>query len=115
VIAAQQNASCWMTRVGKYVFAANTGSGTISRLVGTGSHVFVDAVAAARIDTGSPADIDARGGVLGVIDHGNGQSHLSIFTYDEFGELAAHGSPITIGVPTANGVAVLDPKAQERN
>ena len=40
VIAAGQAASCWMTRAGKYVFVANTGSRTISRLIGTGSHVF---------------------------------------------------------------------------
>ena len=33
VIAAGQAAPCWMTRVGKYVFTANTGSRTISRLV----------------------------------------------------------------------------------
>ena len=42
VIAAGQNASCWMTRAGKYVFVANTGSHTISRLIGTGTHVFVE-------------------------------------------------------------------------
>jgi len=35
-------APCWMTRVGKYLFTANTGSKTVSRLIGTGNHVFVD-------------------------------------------------------------------------
>jgi len=115
VIAAGQAASCWMTRVGKYLFVANTGSGTISRLVGTGSHIFVDAPIAARIPTGSPADIDAASGVLGVIDHGAGQSHLSILSYDEFGELAAHGAIINVGAADANGVAILAPRAQERN
>ena len=78
-----------MTRVGKYVFTANTGSKTISRLIGTGSHVFVDSQVAATIATGgAPADIDADAGVLGVIDHGAGQSHLSLFSYNEFGELS---------------------------
>ena len=38
VIAVGQTADCWMTRVGKYVFTANTGSGTVSRLIGTGNH-----------------------------------------------------------------------------
>jgi len=77
----------------------NTGSKTISRLVGTGSNVFVDAAVAATVVTGgSPLDLDADAGILGVIDHGAGQSHLSFFTYNAFGELAASGSPITISV-----------------
>ena len=115
VIAAGQAASCWMTRAGKYVFVANTGSRTISRLVGTGSNVFVDNPVAAQTPTGSPADIDADAGVLGVVDHGAGQSHLSVFTYNRFGELAPVGAVITIGVPDANGVAVLSSRADERN
>ena len=36
VVAAGQTASCWMTRAGKYVFVANTGSRSISRVVGHG-------------------------------------------------------------------------------
>ncbi len=115
VIAAGQDASCWMTRAGKYVFVANTGSHTISRLVGTGANVFVDATIAAPIATGAPADIDADSGVLGVIDHGAGQSHLSILTYNRFGELAANGGAITIGVANANGVAILRPRAEGRD
>ena len=66
VIDAGQAADCWMTRAGKYVFTANTGSKTISRLIGTGNHVFVDASVAATIATGgAPADIDADEGVSG--------------------------------------------------
>jgi hypothetical protein len=104
-----------MTRAGKYVFVANTGSGSISRIVGTGSNVFIDANVAAQIPTGAPADIDADAGVLGVIDHGAGQSHLTVFTYDRFGDLAPAGETITIGVPDANGVAILSPRADDRN
>lgn len=115
VIAAGQSASCWMTRAGKYVFVANTGSRTISRIVGTGSNVFIDNPIVARTPTGSPADIDADAGVLGVIDHGAGQSHLSVFTYNRFGEFAPVGAVITIGVPDANGVAILPPRADDRN
>jgi hypothetical protein len=107
-IAAGQGAPCWITRAGKYVFTANTGSHTISRLVGTGSNVFVDALVAAPIVTGgAPSDIDTDRGVLGVIDHGSNQSHLSLFTYTATGELTALGSPITLGVPNANGVAIM--------
>jgi hypothetical protein len=115
VIAAGQAASCWMTRVGKYVFVANTGSRTISRLVGTGNNVFIDASVAANVPTGSPADIDGRAGVLGVIDHGAGQSHLSLFSYNQFGELSPAGAPILVGVPDANGVAILPARGEDRN
>src|SRR5262245_25475539 len=115
VVDAGQNASCWMTRSGKYVFVANTGSGTISRLVGTGNNILLDAQVAAPIPTGAPADIDADRGVLGVIDHGAGQSHLSLFTYNQFGELTVAGTPINVGVANANGVAIVPPRADDRN
>ena len=104
-----------MTRVGKYVFVANTGSRTISRLIGTGNHIFVDGLVAAQVPTGAPADIDADSGVLGVIDHAAGQSHLSVFMYNRLGELAATGTTITVGVPDANGVAILSPRDDNRN
>jgi hypothetical protein len=110
VIGAGQAAPCWMTRAGKYVFTANTGSKTISRLIGTGNNVFVDNPVAASIATGGgPSDIDADEGVLGVIDHGAGQSHLSLFIYNRFGELTASGAPINLGVANANGVAIMAP------
>jgi hypothetical protein len=116
VVDAGQALHCWATRVGKYVFTANTGSKTISRLIGTGSHVFVDSQVAAAIATGgAPADIDADAGVLGVIDHGAGQSHLSLFSYNEFGELTPQGTPITVGVADANGVAILAAGDRDRN
>jgi hypothetical protein len=111
VIGAGQTADCWSTRAGKYVFTANTGSQTISRLVGTGNNIFVDGVVAANITTGlAPADIDAAGGILGVI---SGASHLSLYTYNQFGELAASGSPINIGVSTASGVAIMPPPNED--
>jgi hypothetical protein len=115
VIGAGQTAPCWMTRIRKYAFTANTGSHTVSRLIGTGSNVFIDAQVAATITTGGgPSDLDAEAGVLGVVDHGAGQSHLSLFTYNRFGELAARGTPITIDVADANGVAILPPISRER-
>jgi hypothetical protein len=108
VIAASQVAPCWTTRAGKYVFTANTGSRTISRLIGTGNHVFVDSASAATITTGgAPSDIDAAEGDLGVIDHAAGQSHLSLFTYNAFGELTPSGPALNLGVANANGVAIM--------
>ena len=111
-----RRAPCWMTRAGKYVFTANTGSKTISRLIGTGNNIFVDSPVAASIATGgAPSDIDADEGVLGVIDHGGGQSHLSLFTYNRFGELTASGAPINLGVANANGVAIMAPTDRDQD
>jgi hypothetical protein len=59
---------------------------------------------------GSPTDTDAAAHYLGVIDHTSGTgatSHVSLFTYNRFGELTAFGSPIDLGVPNANGMAIL--------
>ena len=113
VTGAGQAAPCWTTRTGKYVFTANTGSRTISRVIGTGNNVFVDNPAAANITTGAPTDIDADAGVLGVVDHGAGQSHLSLFTYNKFGELTANGAAIDLGAVNANGVALLSPQDRD--
>jgi len=108
-ISAGQVAPCWMTRLGKYLFTANTGSKTISRLLGTGNNIFVDSSVAASIATGgAPSDIDAAGDVLGVIDHIAGASHLSLFTVNEFGELSA-GASINLATANANGVAIMSP------
>ena len=119
VVSGGQAGNCWTTRVGKYVFIANTGSRTISRVLGTGSNIFVDkAVAASILTGGSPADTDAEGGYLGVIDHTTGQgatSHLNVFTYNQFGELAASGSPLDLGVSNANGVAVMQPAREDED
>lgn len=112
VSSAGQAGNCWTTRIGKYVFIVNTGSRTISRVVGTGSNVFTDNAVAATIATGAPTDTDAANGYLAVIDHTGGSkptSHLTLFTYDEFGELSASGNPIDLGVPDANGVAIIRP------
>ena len=112
VIAAGQSAPCWTTRLGKYVFTANAASHTISRLVGTGNNIFVDSLVAATLPTaGGAADLDADGDLLGVIDHIAGASHLTLYAVNEFGELSA-GATINVGVPNANGVAIMIPSSE---
>jgi hypothetical protein len=97
-----------MGRTGKYVYSVNAASRTISRLVGTGNNVFVDAAVAGTIITGGgPSDVDASPEVLAVIDHGGGASHLSLFALNEFGELSPLGAPIDVGTANANGVAIM--------
>jgi hypothetical protein len=106
-----QAGNCWTTRVGKYVFIVNTGSATISRVVGTGNNIFIDDPVAARVVTGgSPTDTDAAAHYLGVLDHTSGTgatSHVNLFTHNRFGELTASGSPVNLGVPNANGMAIM--------
>jgi hypothetical protein len=109
-VASGVTANCWAARLGKYTFTANTGSRTISRLVGTGHHVFSDAITAATITTGGPSDIDADGTTLGVIDRGGGASRLTLFDVNEYGELTQKAGAIALGVPGANGVAILSPR-----
>jgi hypothetical protein len=110
VIAAGQSAPCWTTRLGKYVFTANAASHTISRLVATGNNIFVDGLVAATLPAaGGAADLDADGDVLGVIDHIAGVSHLTLYAVNEFGELST-GATINVGVPNANGVAIMFPQ-----
>jgi hypothetical protein len=70
-------------------------------------------VAATITTGGAPADIDAAQGDLGVIDHVAGQSHLSLFTYNAFGELAPSGSALNLGVANTNGVAIMAPVDQD--
>jgi hypothetical protein len=102
------NAPCWATRVGKYVFTANAGSKTISRLVGTGNNIFIDGGVAATL-AGGPTDLDANKGVMGALDKESGISHLSLLSYNSFGELTL-GADINLGVSNANGVAILGPE-----
>jgi hypothetical protein len=113
VVGAGQMAPCWTTRTGKYTFTANTASRTISRLIGTGNNIFVDSLIAANIPTGSPTDMDADDGFLGVIDHGAGQSHLTLLSYNQFGELSAIGAPINLDVANANGVAIMPSQVED--
>jgi hypothetical protein len=115
VASAGQTANCWATRAGKYVFTANTASRTLGRVVGTGSNAFLDSAVAATITTGNPTDLDAKRGLLAVIDHGAGQSHLTFFAYNAFGELTARGAAINIGASNANGVALLSPSNRDRD
>ncbi|MEO7272360.1 MAG: hypothetical protein ABIX28_23080 [Vicinamibacterales bacterium] len=74
----------------------------------------MDAPIAARVPTGSPTDLDGDDGVLGVIDHLDGQSHLSFFSYNEFGELTANGPAIDLKTANANGLAIMAPAKADR-
>lgn len=100
-----QQAPCWITLVGPYLFTSNSPSHTISRLVATGSSITLDAPVVAST-TGAPIDIAARNDLLAVVEiNGGGQSHLTQFSIDADGALAQTAT--TAVSSTANGVAIV--------
>ncbi len=103
-----QQAPCWITLVGPYLFTSNSPSHTISRLVATGSSIILDVPIAAST-TGAPIDIAADGDLLAVVEvNGQGQSHLTQFTIADDGSL---GQAATTAIASAaNGVAIVSQK-----
>jgi hypothetical protein len=106
VITLDQVAPCWSSSFDKYVYTVNAGSGTVSRLISTGSNIFVDDSKAASIPGGSPTDSDINVGRMVVLDHNATTSELNCFEVDEFGVLTAK-KVLDAGVANANGVALL--------
>ena len=39
----------------------------------------------------------------------------TLFSFNQFGDLTPSGLPITVGVPNANGVAILTPRSNDDN
>jgi hypothetical protein len=100
-----QQAPCWITLEGPYLFTANSPSHSISRLVAIGRHLTVDAPVAAHTN-GTPTDIVADDSLLAVVEsNGGGQSHLTQFRVDEDGKLVQTASS-AIG-NAINGVAIV--------
>jgi hypothetical protein len=100
-----QNAPCWLTLVGPFLFSSNSPSMSVSRFAVYGQKIVQDAAVAATFN-GDPTDIAAGGGFVAVIDGNGPLSHLSIFTVDEDGNLTLVQPAATIS-GAANGVAVV--------
>jgi hypothetical protein len=101
---------------GEIVAVVNNGSNSVALYQRRGKDLRLDKLVTT---TSAPVSVDLGNDhmyVAGattvdsfVIARGAGQSHLSLFTYNKFGELTASGAPITLGVPGANGVAIMAP------
>lgn len=100
-----QNAPCWARLMGPFLYTSNTASQTLSRYAVYGQKIMLDAPIVATF-TGNPTDNTSGEGLVAAIDSSNGNSHLSIFTSDEDGNLKSSG---VVSVPNAviNGVAVV--------
>ena len=100
-----QQAPCWITLIGPYLFTSNSPSHTISRLVATGAGILLDEPVAARTG-GAPIDIAAAQRLLAVVEsNGHGQSHLTQFSVGDDGTLVQIAS--TAISSAVNGVAIL--------
>ena len=100
-----QNAPCWLTLVGPFLFSSNSPSMSVSRYAVYGQKIVQDAAVAAQFN-GGPTDIASGGGLVAVIDGNGAVSHLSIFSVDEDGNLTLLQTAATIS-GAANGVAVV--------
>jgi hypothetical protein len=100
-----QNAPCWLTLVGPFLFSANSPSMSVSRYAVYGQKIAQDAAVAASF-TGDPTDIASGDGYVAAIDSNSTVSHLSIFTVDEDGNLTLKRA-VTINSTATNGVAII--------
>jgi hypothetical protein len=103
-----ENAPCWATLTGPFLYTSNTASMNLSRFVVYGQHIVLDQAIAATF-TGNPTDNASGEGLVAAIDGVAGSnpvlSHLSIFNRDEDGNLTPSA---VIPIPgTINGVAVV--------
>jgi hypothetical protein len=98
-----QQAPCWVTLDGPFLFSSNSPSMSISRYLVYGKKIVQDAAVAATLK-GDPTDIDYRWGLVAVIDSNATVSHLSIFKVDGDGNLALKSATT---LKTANGIAIV--------
>jgi len=105
-----QNAPCWATLAGPFLFTSNTASKNLSRFVVHGRNVVLDtAVATPQNFAGNVTDDASGSDLVAAIDSAGGftgTSHLTIFHMDEDGNLTNAG--ISGVIPGAiNGVAIV--------
>lgn len=100
-----QSAPCWVTLVGPFLFSSNSPSKSVSRYAVYGQKIVQDAAVAASV-SGNPTDIASGAGLIAVIDSDGTNSHLSVFSLDEDGNLTLLQTADTLA-NGANGVAIV--------
>ena len=99
-----QNAPCWLTLVGPYLFSSNSPSMSVSKYAVFGQRI-VQVTAVAASFSGAPTDIASGEGLVAVIDGSGSLTTLSIFNVDQDGNLTLQAASTISGA--ANGVAVV--------
>jgi hypothetical protein len=100
-----QNAPCWLTLVGSFLFSSNSPSMSVSRYAVFGQRI-VQVSAVAATFNGDPTDIASNGGWVTAIAGSGSLTYLSIFSVDQDGNLTLLQPASTI-TGAANGVAII--------
>jgi hypothetical protein len=102
-----QQAPCWLTLSGPFLFSSNSPSHTISRLIAVGRSVLIDQPVAAPTN-GAPTDIASTRQQLAVIESDSAtQAHITFFRMNEDGDLVRVAS--TAIASPANGIGIVGP------
>jgi hypothetical protein len=81
------HAPCWNALAGHFLYSADSPGKQLLRYLVSDANIFFDKAAVAML-TGPPTDLAVEGGMLGVIDGGDGTiSNASLFDIDSEGEL----------------------------
>jgi len=99
------HAPCWNALSGQFLYSADSPGKQLVRFLVSDTNVFFDKAGVATL-SGAPTDLYVQGGLLGVIDGGDGtNSNASIFTIDSEGELKL---TFSVKIPGAiNGAAII--------
>jgi hypothetical protein len=100
-----QQAPCWVTLDGPFLFSSNSPSQTVSRYAVYGQHIIQDAAVVAHFN-GDTTDITYRAGWAAVVDGNGSESHVSVFRVDGDGNFTLKGIA-RIGSAATNGVALV--------
>jgi hypothetical protein len=108
-----QQAPCWLSLAGPFLFSSNSPSHTISRLIAVGRSVLIDQPVAAPTN-GAPTDIASTRRQLAVIESDSAtQAHITFFRLNEDGDLTRVAS--TAIASAANGIAIVEPATGRNN
>ncbi|RFU49158.1 hypothetical protein [Paraburkholderia sp. DHOC27] len=100
-----QQAPCWVTLDGPFLFSSNSPSHSVSRYAVYGQKIVQDAAVVATFQ-GNPADIVYRDRLAAVVDANGVVSHVSIFDVDGDGNFTLKHA-VTINNIATNGIAIL--------
>jgi hypothetical protein len=99
------HAPCWNTLSGQFLYSADSPGRQLLRYLVSNNSIFFDKAGAAKLG-GSPTDLAAEDGMLGVIDGGDGgMSNASLFDIDSEGELSLRFAVKLAG--SINGAAII--------
>jgi len=100
-----QQAPCWVTLDGAFLFSANSPSQSVSRYAAYGEKIIQDAAVVTTFN-GNPTDITYRAGLAAVVDGDGTVSHVSVFDVDSSGNFTLKGLA-SINNAATNGIAIV--------